>query len=152
MKKLYVVILAILSLMLASSCASQQENVPASSNMPVPDSNSGQVRATIVVGDTGDSVVSDKGSLKEFEMVAKQFEFMPEAVEVNQGDRVKITLTSADVIHGFAINEYSINERVVPGQPTVVEFTADKKGTFTFYCSVMCGSGHRNMRGTLIVK
>ena len=76
---------------------------------------------------------------------------MPNAIEVSQGDRVKITLTSADVAHGFAINEYGINERVVPGQPTVVEFTADKKGTFTFYCSVQCGSGHRNMRGTLVV-
>ena len=150
MKKLYSVILAVLSLMLASSCASQQENAPVSSGMPALDSN--MARETIVIEESEDSVVSGSGSLKEFEMVAKQFEFMPEAIEVSQGDRVKIILTSADVTHGFAINEYGINERIVPGQPTVVEFTADKKGTFTFYCSVMCGSGHRNMRGTLVVK
>lgn len=152
MKKLYAIILAVLSLMLISSCTSQQENAPVSSKMPVPDSNAGQTRETIVIEETGDSVVSDKGSIKEFEMVAKQFEFMPDAIEVNQGDLVKITLTSADVAHGFAINEYGINERVVPGQPTAVEFTADKKGTFTFYCSVQCGSGHGKMRGTFVVK
>ena len=32
-----------------------------------------------------------------------------------------------------------------------VEFTADKAGTFEFRCPTMCGQGHMNMKGTLIV-
>ncbi len=142
-------VIGIVGLFLMLSACSTQTEMPVAKSMPVPAEG-------VVSDNSAESVVIEetesKGALKQFEMIAKQFEFMPEAIEVDQGDRVKISLTSLDVAHGFAINEYGINERIVPGQPTVVEFTADKKGTFTFYCSVMCGSGHRNMRGTLIVK
>ena len=138
----------ILGLFLAS-CSQQEQpssNQPAPSlGMPAPGANPDDVQEMIVVEEPG-------GAVKSFDLVAKQFEFIPNVIEVNQGDIVKVTLTSADVVHGFAINEYGVNERVVPGQPTTVEFTADRKGTFTFYCSVSCGSGPGRVKGTFIVK
>lgn len=90
--------------------------------------------------------------LKEFTLRAFQFAFDPAQIKVKKGDRVRITITSEDVEHGFAIREYGINKRLVPGNPVVVEFTADKAGTFTIYCSVYCGPGHGGMRGKLIVE
>ena len=43
-------------------------------------------------------------------------------------------------------------ERLEQNKPVLIEFIADKTGTFTFKCNVPCGSGHKTMAGTLIVK
>jgi cytochrome c oxidase subunit 2 len=88
----------------------------------------------------------------EFKMTAKQFAFDPAVINVKLGDQVKITIKSLDVTHGFALPEFGVNETLVPGKETVVEFTADKKGEFPFFCSVVCGSGHSEMTGKLIVE
>jgi len=90
--------------------------------------------------------------LKEFNVVAKQFSYEPDTIRVKQGDMVRITLTSADVPHGFAINEYGIDQKISPSNSTVVEFLADKNGAFTYYCNVPCGAGHKSMKGTLVVE
>ena len=57
-----------------------------------------------------------------------------------------------DVEHGFAIPEFGINENLAPGKSVDIEFTADMAGSYSFFCSVYCGSGHTSMRGTLIVE
>lgn len=92
------------------------------------------------------------GNVKEFTLTAKRFEFSPSTITVNKGDKVKITITSMDVTHGFSLPDFNINERLEPNQPVTVEFVADKAGTFTFRCNIICGSGHSSMSGTLIVK
>ncbi len=91
------------------------------------------------------------GEVKEFVMTAKQWEFVPETIKVNQGDKIKLKITSTDVAHGFSLNEFGINEILEPGKTVEVEFIADKRGTFNFFCSVICGEGHGNMNGKLIV-
>ena len=90
-------------------------------------------------------------SIKEISVTAKQWEFDPDPIVVNKGDNVKLNIKSIDVMHGFALPDFGINSRLNPGQTTTVEFTADKIGTFAFFCSVQCGAGHSDMRGTLIV-
>ena len=96
--------------------------------------------------------IQAQGEVKEFKMTAKQFSFEPSTIEVNKGDRVRLIVTSTDVPHGIAIPEYEINQRLEPGKPVTIEFTADKQGTFSAYCSVFCGAGHSGMKGKLIVK
>ncbi len=98
------------------------------------------------------SKIPFQGDVKEFKMTAKQFVFDPATIEVNKGDKIRLIVTSIDVPHGIAIPEYGINERLDPGKPVTIEFTADKEGTFTAFCSVFCGSGHSNMKGKIIVK
>ena len=90
--------------------------------------------------------------VKEFEMEARRFAFEPGTITVSKGDTVRLKITSSDVTHGFAIDEYDINEKLPSGQEVIVEFVADKAGTFDFYCSVYCGSGHREMDGVLVVE
>ena len=97
----------------------------------------------------GNPVQSEE--VKEFKMTSKQFSFEPGVIEVNKGDKVRLIVTSIDVPHGISIPEYGINERLDPGKPVKIEFTADKQGTFTSFCSVFCGSGHSGMKGKLIV-
>lgn len=95
---------------------------------------------------------------KKFKMIAKRFTYDPQAIIVNQGDKVIIDITSEDVPHSFTLLDFGdpqeggINEFLSPGKEVTVEFIADKKGEFVFGCDVACGSGHLDMLGKLIVK
>lgn len=91
-------------------------------------------------------------AVKSFNMTAKQWSFEPSTITVNKGDKVKLTIQNIDVTHGFGLTEFGINRELTPGKTEMIEFTADKAGTFSFFCSKMCGSGHKSMKGTLIVK
>ncbi len=98
------------------------------------------------------TTTQSNSEVKEFTITAKRFDFTPSTITVDKGDQVRLKITSTDVTHGFAIDEYGIDERLPPNQEAVIEFTADKAGAFTFYCSVFCGSGHSGMNGQLIVE
>lgn len=81
----------------------------------------------------------------------RQYEFDPGIIEVNQGDNVELLVTSDDVVHGFAIPDYGINELIYPGHPVWIRFVADTTGTFVMECSIYCDVGHYDMTGQLIV-
>ena len=83
---------------------------------------------------------------------AFRYDFDPNPIIVNQGEKVKIVMTSTDTSHGFLLPDYNINVPLPVGRPTTIEFVADKQGSFPFLCSVFCGSGHGGMRGTLVVR
>ena len=90
--------------------------------------------------------------IREITVSAKKWEFEPSTIEVNKGDRVMLTITSEDVEHGFSLPDFQVDVKLSPGKTVPVEFVADKAGTFDFFCSVYCGSGHRDMVGKLVVK
>ncbi len=115
----------------------------------------GEVTTTLEESSTiqpEETITLAEPTVREFSMTAKRFSFDPGTITVNQGDIVRITLTTTDVAHGLGIREYNIDEEINPGEEKIIEFTANKRGTFTFYCSVFCGGGHRGMTGTLIVE
>lgn len=89
---------------------------------------------------------------KEFIITAKQWSFSPSVIKVKKGDKVVLKLKTIDVAHSYSIPEFGINADIKPRETTVVEFTADKAGTFTSSCKVYCGVGHMGMTGTLIVE
>ena len=84
--------------------------------------------------------------IKDFEVKAFRFGYSPETITVNKGDKIKIKINNTDTLHGMRIPELEIR-----GDETL-EFTADKTGEFDWYCANMCGNGHMQMRGKLIVK
>lgn len=86
------------------------------------------------------------------EMQAQRFTFEPSTITVNQGDTVVINFTSVDVTHGLNIPEFGVNLIAPVGETVTTQFVADTAGTFTFRCSVFCGSGHGTMQGTLVVQ
>lgn len=90
--------------------------------------------------------------IKEVDMVAKQFEFTPTEIKVKKGDTVKLKMRAVDVVHGFALPEFGVNEVLPPDEIVEVEFLADIKGEFPYQCSVFCGEGEENMKGKLIVE
>lgn len=62
--------------------------------------------------------------------------------------KIKITVTKGD--HDFKIDEFNVYADTQLDKEMIVEFTADKAGTFIYYCAK---PGHRENghRGTLIV-
>lgn len=89
---------------------------------------------------------------KAIEVTASRWHFDPAIIEVDEGDRVTLTLHSADGTHGFAIPEFRVKTTIPKGgAPVTIEFVASRPGTFVFACSEYCGSGHRQMKGRLVV-
>jgi heme/copper-type cytochrome/quinol oxidase subunit 2 len=89
---------------------------------------------------------------REFSITARDFTFSPNRLEVTQNDLVKVTVESADIAYGFAIDQFKISRRVPPGGKTVIEFRADQEGTFSFYSNMTSDERHAKMRGDLVVR
>lgn len=88
----------------------------------------------------------------EIQVTLRKYEFSPGSLRVKRGERVRLIMVAVDHDHGFKLDEFDINQKVLKGTPAMVEFTADKSGTFRFRCSNVCGLGHRGMKGTLVVE
>lgn len=68
----------------------------------------------------------------------------PELV-VPLGKPVKVSITSADVLHSLFIPAFRIKEDAVPGMETMLWFSAEKTGEFDLYCTEYCGVAHSSM-------
>ncbi|NBD22896.1 cupredoxin domain-containing protein [Paenibacillus glycinis] len=79
---------------------------------------------------------------------ATNFKFDQTEIHVKQGDKVTITLVDEAGMHGFTIPDFGVDIKENNGTAT---FTADKTGEHPYNCSIVCGSGHANMVGKLIV-
>lgn len=88
----------------------------------------------------------------EIQVTLKKYEFDPGTLRVRKGEKVRLILFALDHDHGFRLDAFDVDQKVPKGTTTAVEFTADKAGTFQFRCSTVCGFGHRNMKGTLVVE
>jgi plastocyanin len=111
-------------------------------NMPVPGTEG--VDETIVE--------EPDRAVKEFTVTGKNFSFAPATLTVKKGDKVKVTFQNTQGFHDFKIDEYGVATK--QGQAPfeeVLEFTANKAGSFQYYCSV---GEHRamGMVGTLTVE
>ena len=93
-----------------------------------------------------------QGEPREIPVVAKRFTFEPARVEVSEGERIRLVLTSADGVHGVEIKRFKVNKKVPRGGDKVtVDFIASAPGTYPILCSEYCGDGHEEMKGTLVV-
>ncbi len=88
----------------------------------------------------------------EFTLVAKDYRYSPDRIEVAQDDLVRLTIRSEDITYSFAIDEYRIVRRVPAGGTTTFEFRADRPGTFRFYSNLTSDGAHAQMEGRLIVR
>ncbi len=104
----------------------------------------------------GEEGVTRNGNKVLVKMTAVRSHFVPEHVEVNEGDEVtwRITAmeTAQDATHGFCIGAYNINLSLEPGEFAEFRFIADKSGTYPFYCTEFCSALHLEMMGYLHIK
>jgi cytochrome c oxidase subunit 2 len=89
---------------------------------------------------------------RQFEITAARYQFTPAQIEVRQGETVELVLRSADTDHGLEIKALKLKVAIPKGgTPVSASFVASRAGRFPILCSEYCGSGHRRMRGELIV-
>ena len=72
-------------------------------------------------------------------------------LHVPVGQNVQLTLRAKDVIHSFFIPNVRLKQDVLPGRSIKGWFNATKAGRYEIACAELCGFGHYNMRGFLIV-
>ncbi len=96
--------------------------------------------------------MSKAETVKTFEVKAKKYEFSPDTITVNRGDKVIIKAMATDRDHGIGIKPFNINSLLPKGKWVTIEFTPDKKGEFTISCTKFCGLKHSKMIGKLIVE
>ena len=106
---------------------------------------------------TGNVVAENSDGVKVFVVDSSHLRFYIDGVEnpdirVKQGDKVRIEFTSSEGFHDWVVDEFgAATEKINAGGSSFVEFVADKKGTFEYYCSV--GKHRANgMKGNLIVE
>jgi heme/copper-type cytochrome/quinol oxidase subunit 2 len=97
-------------------------------------------------------VKDDVDPVKTIDVIASQFKFEPATISVAEGDTVRLRLRSADRTHGIGIKAFRV-KALIPkvSEAVTVEFVVDRAGTFDITCSEYCGTGHRAMKGKLIV-
>jgi cytochrome c oxidase subunit 2 len=109
----------------------------------------------LLIGATLSSARQDPATAtapRVIEVVAKRFAFEPARIEVADGERIQLQVTSADGVHGLQIKKFRVN-KLIPrgGEPVSIAFVASGPGTYEIMCSEECGEGHESMTATLVV-
>ncbi len=96
----------------------------------------------------------------EIYVVGKQwmwkFQHIEGQREINElhvplGRKVKLTMTTEDVIHSLYIPAFRTKMDVVPGKYTRLWFEATKPGRYHIFCAEYCGTNHSGMIGSIEV-
>jgi cytochrome c oxidase subunit II len=67
------------------------------------------------------------------------------------GKPLKVLLRSIDVLHDFYVPEFRAKMDMIPGTVTYFWFTPTRTGTYEVLCFELCGLGHPDMRGIVVV-
>ena len=75
----------------------------------------------------------------------------PVAIHLPVNKNILVNLSSNDVLHSFFLPNFRVKQDALPGQWIKVWFNGTKVGTYEIACAELCGSGHYNMRGQIII-
>jgi cytochrome c oxidase subunit 2 len=78
-------------------------------------------------------------------LVAQEYAFVPNCIQVPVDTPVKFRLTSTDVIHGFLLPATNVNTMVIPGYIAEVRTRFTRPGVYSMPCNEFCGVGHHGM-------
>ncbi len=89
----------------------------------------------------------------EIRVQAQQWNFLFEypngvtsdTLYVPEGEKVKMRMSSADVLHGFFIPAFRVKYDILPNRYTSVWFEATKEGDYDLFCTEYCGRNHSEM-------
>jgi cytochrome c oxidase subunit 2 len=84
-------------------------------------------------------------------LIAQQYLFVPECVEVPAGVPVRFRITSADVVHMLTISDTDFKLKAVPGAVNETQYEFAAPGDHVMPCREFCGAGHYAMRARVVV-
>jgi heme/copper-type cytochrome/quinol oxidase subunit 2 len=102
-------------------------------------------------------------------MTAKDFEFDPVVIHMKVGEKIRLQVISTDRTHGLHVSAFPDGAKVntppglafifgedcfklTKGESVPVDIEATEPGTYTFACCKACGTGHKKMKGQIIVE
>ena len=71
--------------------------------------------------------------------------YTDDVLHVPVGQKVRVIMTSVDVVHSFGLPGFRTKEDVVPGRYTELWFEPSTVGEFPLFCDQYCGTGHSAM-------
>ena len=99
-----------------------------------------------------DSVLLDKDKLQAAGYAPTDYLLaVDNAMVVPVNKVIKIEMTGADVIHGWAVPAFAVMHSAVPGRLGETWFKAIKEGVYFGQCTALCGQGHAYMPITVKV-
>jgi len=112
--------------------------------MPKPNSMTATQTASPIETMAPATSSGENQTVREFTVTAQEYSFSPTTLTVKEGETVKVTFKNGGKMpHDFVIDELGAKAKVISGgSEETVTFTASKKGTFEYYCSV---GNHRKM-------
>ncbi|MBI3290504.1 cupredoxin domain-containing protein [Candidatus Microgenomates bacterium] len=109
--------------------------------------------AAVALGTPAASSMPSEEGVREIAVEGDEYEFSPEELSFTNGEKVKLTFVNKGKLpHNLTIDELGVATETIPGgKSTTIEFSVDKSGSFTAYCSV---GNHRSlgMEGKVEVK
>jgi cytochrome c oxidase subunit II len=72
-------------------------------------------------------------------------------LHVPVGRKIKLIMTTEDVIHDLFVPAFRMKADVVPGRYTTQWFEATKPGRYHLFCAEYCGMNHSGMGGWVVV-
>ncbi len=71
--------------------------------------------------------------------------YSDDVLHVPVGRKVRLVMTSVDVVHSFGLPGFRTKEDVVPGRYTELWFQATEPGEYPVFCDQYCGTSHSGM-------
>jgi cytochrome c oxidase subunit 2 len=140
---LFLTIVALAAVLALSACGSN--NSSNNNSSPVASAPAASESAPAA----SDTAAPAGGQVIEATIDATNWKFDVTEIKAKVGDTLKLTLKSSDGNHGIGIDDLG-GLKIKNGE--TVEIKLDKAGTFEFHCNIMCGQGHDNMSGNIIVE
>lgn len=66
------------------------------------------------------------------------------------GEKIRLRMTSQDVIHSFSIPAFRVKRDVLPESYTSAWLEATRPGVYSLFCAEYCGLDHSRMRGRIV--
>jgi cytochrome c oxidase subunit 2 len=85
-------------------------------------------------------------------VVMKKWKVEPEVIRIKRGQVVALVVSTPDVQHGFHVPTLGIQEPIQPKMPATIILKVDEAGEHKIECDVICGPGHDDMIGKIVVE
>lgn len=135
--------------LLLTSCNPQRTST---NGMPIPGVPETQEKEVMSAASEATATSEATVAPRVIAVTAQSWNFTPNAISVKKGENIVLRVTGKTGVHGLAIPGLGINVPIPLGQTVDVQIPTNNAGTFDFLCSVPCGKGHRDMRGTIVVE
>jgi len=76
----------------------------------------------------------------------------PPQMHVPVGETVELQMHSSDVIHSFYVPAFLYQRDITPRKDQVIQFLADREGTYRGQCTQFCGLLHQEMEFEVVVE